>query len=52
MNKIRIIGLGLLALGITAHFLVEANYSWISGFVVGLGIALLITGKFRKYGEG
>ncbi|MDT0688422.1 hypothetical protein RM549_01395 [Salegentibacter sp. F188] len=48
MNKTRIIGAVLLALGICAQFFIESNYAWIFGFAVGLGIALVITGRFRK----
>jgi uncharacterized membrane-anchored protein len=49
MNRIRIIGLLLLIAGISAHFFLEGDqYDMLSGLLMGLGIGLLITGRFRR----
>jgi hypothetical protein len=48
MNKIRIIGLVLLALGFILFFLFEGDLAGIaSGLLLGLGIGLLLTGRIR-----
>lgn len=49
MNKIRIIGLVLLAIGIIIHFTIEKNGAdFIIGILIGIGIGLLLTGKIGK----
>lgn len=49
MNKVRLTGLLILLLGITAHFFLdkEVNGFWI-GASMGIGISLIITGKIKK----
>lgn len=49
MNRVRIIGLIILALGIAAHFFLDTkiNGFWI-GASMGFGIGLLIVGKVKK----
>ena len=52
MNKIRLIGILLVAAGIAARFLFEnSDYSVLFALVIGIGIGLLITGKFGRYGK-
>lgn len=49
MNKVRIIGLVLLAIGVVIHFNIENDaYSFFTGLFVGSGIGLLITGRIGK----
>ena len=49
MNKIRIIGLVALAIGISIQFTIENDGSdFISGILIGAGIILLVTGKTSK----
>ena len=46
MNIIRIIGLIMIIAAITTHYIMENDLTdFISGFLIGGGIALLITGK-------
>ncbi len=48
MNKIRIIGLILLAIGIVLFSLIEGDLAGIaSGLLMGIGIGLLLTGGIR-----
>ena len=49
MNKVRIIGLIILLLGIAAHFSLttEIHGFWI-GASIGIGIGLLVIGKIKK----
>jgi hypothetical protein len=49
MNKVRIIGLIILLLGIGAHYLLDTiiHGFWI-GASMGLGIGLLVIGKVKK----
>lgn len=49
MNKIRIIGLIAITVGIIVQFTIEHDASgFISGMLIGVGIGLLITGKISK----
>ena len=49
MNKIRSIGLVVLAIGIIIHFAIEHDASdFTSGILIGVGIGLLLTGKISK----
>jgi hypothetical protein len=49
MNKIRYIGLAILAVGVIIQFTVENEaFDFISGLVIGVGIGLLLTGKMGK----
>jgi hypothetical protein len=49
MNKIRIIGLVLLIVGIIIQFALENDATdFISGLLIGGGIGLVITGKVGK----
>lgn len=49
MNKIRIIGLVILVIGIVIIFAVENDATdFISGISIGAGIGLLLTGKVGK----
>ena len=49
MNKIRIIGLVILLIGIVIKFVVENDaIDFISGILIGAGIGLLMTGKVGK----
>ena len=46
MNKIRIIGLVILVIGIVIQFALENDSTdFISGILIGVGIGLLLTGK-------
>jgi len=49
MNKIRLIGILILLIGIAGHFYLdkEINGFWI-GATMGIGITLIITGKIKK----
>ena len=48
MNKVRITGLGLLAIGISLISLLEGDLADIAaGLLTGLGIGLLVTGRLR-----
>ena len=49
INKVRIIGLIIFLLGITAHFFLNTKIQgfWI-GASIGIGIGLLVAGKFKK----
>ncbi|PRX43144.1 hypothetical protein [Salegentibacter salegens] len=48
MNKVRIIGLVLLAIGVFLFPLVEGDLADIAaGLLAGLGIGLLVTGRLR-----
>ncbi|SFF71322.1 MULTISPECIES: hypothetical protein [Salegentibacter] len=48
MNKVRITGLGLLAIGISLISLFEGDLAGIAaGLLTGLGIGLLVTGRLR-----
>ncbi len=49
MNKIRLIGVFTLLIGISGHFFLdkEINGFWI-GAAMGVGIALIVTGKIKK----
>ena len=49
MNKIRIIGLVILVIGIIIQFALENDATdFISGLLIGGGIGLIITGKVGK----
>ncbi|MEO8772867.1 MAG: hypothetical protein ABI263_00935 [Gelidibacter sp.] len=49
MNKIRIIGLVVLAIGIIIKFALEDDANdFITGILIGVGIGLLLTGKISK----
>ena len=49
MNKIGIIGLVILIIGIIIQFALENDaIDFISGLLIGVGISLLITGKVGK----
>ncbi|WP_168731254.1 hypothetical protein [Robertkochia marina] len=49
MNKIRLIGLATLVIGIIIQFTLENDAAdFISGILVGVGIGLFLTGKIRK----
>ena len=49
MNKIRIIGLVILVIGIIIQFALEYDATdFISGLLIGGGIGLIITGKVGK----
>jgi len=49
MNKVRIIGLVLLAVGIIIQFTMENDMTdFISAVGIGAGIGLLLTGKVAK----
>ena len=49
MNKIRIIGLVILVIGIIIQFALENDATdFISGLLIGAGIGLLLTGKIGK----
>ncbi|MFD0837574.1 hypothetical protein ACFQ0I_17485 [Mariniflexile aquimaris] len=49
MNKIRIIGLVILVIGIIIQFTLENDATdFISGLLIGAGIGLLLTGKIGK----
>lgn len=49
MNKIRYIGLAILAIGVIIQFTFEnESINFISGLIMGVGIGLLLTGKIRK----
>ncbi|TBW30026.1 hypothetical protein [Gramella sp. KN1008] len=48
MNKVRIIGLGIIATGIfTGFFFHETGAYMLSGMLIGLGAGWLITGKLH-----
>ena len=49
MNKVRLIGVLILLIGIAYHFFLEKEVRgfWI-GAIMGLGISLIITGKIKK----
>ncbi len=52
MNKVRIIGLVILILGIIIQFTLENDaIDMISGVLIGFGIGLLITGRIGKLGK-
>lgn len=47
MNRKRIIGVVILIIGVIVRFFLENDVTdFISGILVGLGIGLLITGRF------
>ncbi len=49
MNKIRIIGLATLVIGIIIQFTLENDATdFISGLLIGTGLGLFLTGKIRK----
>ncbi len=49
MNKVRIIGLALLVIGISGKFLIEnSTVGVLCAFIIGLSTVMLITGKFQK----
>jgi len=49
MNKVRIIGLVILILGIIIQFTIENDaIDLISGILIGIGIGLLLTGRIGK----
>ena len=50
MNKIRIIGLVLLCIGIFGHFMIDKslNLGFWFGAIGGLGGGLLLVGKIKK----
>jgi membrane-bound ClpP family serine protease len=47
MNKVRIIGLIILIIGLALHYLMEINGFWI-GAIIEIGIGLLIVDKIKK----
>lgn len=52
MNRTRIIGLVILSIGIIIQFVLENDATdFISGFFIGGGIVLVITGKVGKRGK-
>ncbi|WP_158254408.1 hypothetical protein [Tenacibaculum sp. SG-28] len=49
MNKTRILGLGILVVGIIISFTLENDaVNFISSLLIGAGIGLFLTGKFGK----
>lgn len=49
MNKTRIIGLVLLLIGVIFQLTIEHDtIDFISGLLIGIGIGLTITGRFKK----
>ncbi|WP_299671010.1 hypothetical protein [uncultured Polaribacter sp.] len=46
MNKVRIIGLMALVIGIIIQFTLENDF--ISALLIGLGIGLLVVGRIKK----
>lgn len=49
MNKVRIIGLLLLVIGISGKLLIEnPTVGTLCAFIIGLSTVMLITGKFRQ----
>lgn len=52
MNKVRLIALLLIAAGIGARFLFEnSGFSFFFALVAGVGIGLMLTGRFGRYGK-
>lgn len=48
MNKVRIIGLGVIITGfLTGYFFKDSDVYMFSGMLIGLGIGWAITGKLR-----
>jgi len=46
MNKIRVFGIAILVIGIIIMFKIDNDfYSFIGGFLIGIGIGLIISGK-------
>lgn len=49
MNKMRIIGLIMLVIGIIIQFILENDATdFISGLLIGIGIGFILTGRIRK----
>ena len=49
MNKTRIIGLVLLLIGVIVQLTIEHDTTdFISGLLIGIGIGLTITGRFKR----
>ena len=49
MNKVRIIGLVLLLIGISGKFLIEnSTMGIICAFTIGISTVMLITGRFQQ----
>ncbi len=49
MNKVRIIGLVLLVIGLVLKYFLESyNLSMLRGLLIGLGIGMLLTGRIKK----
>ena len=49
MNKVRINGIILIIIGIsTMYFLEDEKFDILSGIILGLGLGLTITGRYRK----
>ncbi|MGJ8593555.1 MAG: hypothetical protein ACSHXF_13470 [Aquaticitalea sp.] len=49
MNRIRLIGLGILIAGMAMLFFLDSDASdFLSALLLGLGVGLVITGKVRK----
>ncbi|CAM4325777.1 hypothetical protein GILI108418_15485 [Gillisia limnaea] len=48
INKVRITGIILLIVGITARFALDDTYSFLYGMLIGAGIALVVTGKIKS----
>ena len=49
MNKVRLIGVLILLIGLAGHFFLDKEINgFLIGATMGLGIALIITGKIKK----
>tara|TARA_B100000949_G_C14230545_1_gene428735 strand:+ start:491 stop:640 length:150 start_codon:yes stop_codon:yes gene_type:complete len=49
MNKVRIIGLGILIIGAIAQLFIEnETIDFFSAVLIGAGIGLLLTGRIKK----
>ncbi|MDT0678822.1 hypothetical protein [Autumnicola musiva] len=49
MNNVRINGIILITIGIaTMYFLEDEKFDILSGIILGLGLGLTITGRYRK----
>lgn len=52
MNKVRLLGLGMIILGISIGYLsTSTNFHLVSGIMLGIGIGWTITGRFRRKHE-
>jgi len=49
MNKVRLLGLGIIILGILIGYLsTSTNFHLVSGIMLGLGVGWTITGRFGR----